>query len=260
MLLLHGYYLYSEIELNSGQNLHAMLMFSLMVWVMGLLVFLSFNEALAKLNPFVYTLCALSVAAFALNPQVEVVSSEHNPLLLFHILVSFLATSVLLLCATQALVVSVQNSCLKKSLSHPLLRVLPPLEHMESLLFVMLWAGFALLTLSLGSGYFYYEHLLSPQLLPKTLLATLAWMMFGLILGARITRGLRGQSAVRLTSLATGLLCLSYFGTKFILYPQETNVQLEAKPIHNQHLYLEHKDYAVAEDNNLEDSSVASIN
>lgn len=216
VLFAHGYYLYSQIELLGGQNLHPLLMLSLTLWVMGTLIFLSFNEALTKLNPFIYVVSALSVVAFALNPKVEVVATEHNRLLLFHILVSFLATSVLLLCATQAMVVSVQNTYLKKSLNHPFLKVLPPLEHMETLLFMMLWAGFFLLTFSLGSGYFYYDHLLSPQLLPKTLLATLAWVMFGLILGARVTRGLRGQSAVRLTSLATGLLFLSYFGTKFI--------------------------------------------
>lgn len=212
----HGWLLYRLIELDAGQNLDAILMLSMILWLMGLIVFMTFNEALNKLNCTIYVLAGLSLpVAYATHGQ-HVVTTI-SPMLLFHILVSFMAIAVLLLAWLQALVLSAQNYLLRYHSNHPLLNVLAPLLQMERLLFVIIGAGFGLLSLSLASGLFFPELLLSQANLPKTLLATLAWCMFLGILLARFAWGLRGASAHRLTLLSGVLLFCSYFGTQFII-------------------------------------------
>ncbi len=191
-------------------------MLSMILWIMGLLIFFSFNRALSKLNLIVFLLAGITLPIVS-NHHGNHVIHHIQPLMLFHVLISFMATSVLLLAFFHAGLLSCQNYLLKQNMNHPVLKILPPLVHMERLLFVIIATGFALLTLSLISGYSNPELLLSSKAWPKILLATLAWCMFLCILLARRLKGLRGKSAHRLTLISGALLFLSYFGTKLFL-------------------------------------------
>lgn len=216
ILLCHGLLLYRLIEIDAGQNLDAILMLSMILWLMGLIVFATFNQALNKLNCIVYVLAGATLP-IAFTQHGEYVVAVTQPLMLFHILISFMAVSVLLLAFFQAITLSVQNRLLKRNLNHPILKALPPLMQMEHLLFTILGVGFVLLTLSLASGLAFPEQLLSEQNLPKTVLATVAWCMFLGILSARKGWGLRGASARRLTLFSGALIFLSYFGTQLMM-------------------------------------------
>lgn len=213
----HGFLLYLWIETSGGQNLDAWLMLSLTIWLMGLVVFFSFNEGLAKLNPIIFGLAGLTLFIYSQTHGLEVKATNAQKGVLFHILISFMATSVLFLSLGQSLILSLQTHLLRKNLTHPLLGMLPSLQQMENLLFYLVGFGFILLSISLVSGYFFVQGWFTPALLPKTLLATLAWVLFFVILFSRCSMGLRGSSAIHLTLLAGLLLFLSYFGTKFFL-------------------------------------------
>lgn len=137
-------------------------------------------------------------------------------MILLHIFISFIAMGVLFVASAQAILMGVQNYCLKHHRQIKLLHLLPPLQTMEKLLFNIVLGGTLLLSGSVLSGLFFpYSH--SQTLLPKALLAIGAWMVLGLLLIGRKRFGWRGFTAIRLTLSATLLALLSYFGTKALL-------------------------------------------
>jgi ABC-type uncharacterized transport system permease subunit len=92
-----------------------------------------------------------------------------------------------------------------------------PLLTLERWMFVCVYAGFALLTLSLlvggvagGSGFLH-------KLQHKTLFAILAWLCFALLVIGRVQLGWRGAKAVRMVHFGSGFLLLAYVGTHFVL-------------------------------------------
>lgn len=97
------------------------------------------------------------------------------------------------------------------------LKILTPIESLESGTFQSIVAGFSLLTLALVSGAFFVENLFAQHLVHKVVLAIIAWVVFGVLLLGRIRFGWRGRKALRWTFAGYTLLGLSYFGSKLIL-------------------------------------------
>jgi ABC-type uncharacterized transport system permease subunit len=92
-----------------------------------------------------------------------------------------------------------------------------PLLTLEQWMFRFIYAGFALLSISLivgaiagGSGF-----VIRPQ--HKTYFALLAWLCFGVLIAGRVWLGWRGKQAVRLAYFGSILLLLAYVGTRFVL-------------------------------------------
>ena len=98
-----------------------------------------------------------------------------------------------------------------------LLRALPPLTLTETLLFRLIGAGFALLTLTLLTGILFVDDLFGQHLIHKTVLSIVAWIVFGVLLAGRWRYGWRGRRAVNLTLAGMAILLLAFFGTKFVL-------------------------------------------
>jgi ABC-type uncharacterized transport system permease subunit len=88
---------------------------------------------------------------------------------------------------------------------------------MENLLFQLLGSGFALLTLSLGTGFIFLDNLFAQHLAHKTVLSILAWLVFAMVLAGRIRYGWRGQVAIRWTLGGFVSLMLAYFGSKMVM-------------------------------------------
>ena len=133
------------------------------------------------------------------------------------ILLSICAHGVLGLAAMQAILLGFQHRLLHDRQPLRAVRALPPLYVMESLLFRMIWVGFALLTAALASGFVYLENLFAQQLVHKTVLTIAAWVLFGTLLGGHHWAGWRGPTAVRFTLGGFALLVLGYFGSKIVL-------------------------------------------
>ena len=84
-------------------------------------------------------------------------------------------------------------------------------------MFRLIGAGFALLTLSLFTGFVLVTNLFAHNLAQKTVLSLIAWTIFGVLLIGRIRFGWRGRSAIGWTLSGFGVLALAYFGAKFVL-------------------------------------------
>lgn len=134
-----------------------------------------------------------------------------------HILIALLAYAVLSIAAVVAVMLAVQETALRQRRLPGLLRVLPPLTLVEGLLFQLIAAGFAGLTLTLVTGAMFVEDLFAQDLAHKTVLSIAAWLVFGTLLFGRWRWGWRGRRAARMTLAGMGLLLLGFLGTKFVL-------------------------------------------
>lgn len=140
-----------------------------------------------------------------------------SPALIFHILTSIIAYSLLALAALQAILLSIQNKLLHAHHPGGFLHMLPPLKYMEVLLFEVILVGFLALTISLGSGLIFLENMFEQQLVHKTILSIIAWFVFLILLIGHWKLGWRGRTAVRWSLTGFFSLMLAYFGSKFVI-------------------------------------------
>lgn len=134
-----------------------------------------------------------------------------------HILLSMGAAALLFASAVTALLLVFLDRRLRTRRIADLPSVLPPLDALEKVMFRLIGAGFALLTLALLTGFIFVTNLFAQHLAHKTVLSVIAWVLFGMLLIGRVRYGWRGRSAVRWTLSGFGFLILSYFGSKFVL-------------------------------------------
>jgi ABC-type uncharacterized transport system permease subunit len=143
-----------------------------------------------------------------------------------HFIVATISVGLLSLAAMHAMLMSIQDRALHRQLALvPNSRVahwledLPPLMTMESLLFNLLYVGFALLTLTVFSGLLFSQTLFGRPLVfdHKTLFALVSWFLFAGLLLARWRVGLRGRAAIRWVLSAYSALLLAYVGSRFVL-------------------------------------------
>lgn len=134
-----------------------------------------------------------------------------------HVLLSIIAYSLMALAFSQAILLWIQNYQLKHRHIHDILRLLPPLQTMESLLFDLVSLGFIALSLSVISGFLYVDDLFAQHLAHKTFITLMALAVYFLLLLGRYLWGWRGMVAARWTLGGFFLLVLGYFGSKFVL-------------------------------------------
>ena len=143
-----------------------------------------------------------------------------------HFIVATISVGLLSLAAMHAMLMSVQDRALHRQLaivpnsraSH-WLEDLPPLMTMESLLFNLLYVGFALLSLTVFSGLLFSQTLFGKPLVfdHKTIFALVSWFLFAGLLIARWRVGLRGRAAIRWVLSAYTALLLAYVGSRFVM-------------------------------------------
>ena len=100
-----------------------------------------------------------------------------------HVLLSILAYAVLVLSACQALLLMVQDRQLKDGHIRGVMRLFPPMQVMESMLFDTIWLGQSLLTLAILFGFMYVDDLFAQHLVHKTVLTLVSWVIFAVLLG-----------------------------------------------------------------------------
>lgn len=134
-----------------------------------------------------------------------------------HIALAVLAYATLSIAAAHALVLWVHEYRLKHHQLAGVTGGLPPLATTESLMFQLIIAGFALLTLTLVTGAVFVEDLFAQHLVHKTTLSIVSWLVFGILLWGRWRFGWRGRTAVGWTLAGMFVLLLAYFGSKLVL-------------------------------------------
>ncbi len=134
-----------------------------------------------------------------------------------HILLSMGAAALLFAAAVTAILLVILDRRLRTRRIADLSSALPPLDALEKIMFRLVAAGFGLLTLALITGFVFVTNLFTQNLVQKTVLSLIAWLIFGVLLIGRLRFGWRGRSAVRWTLSGFGILAVAYFGVKFVL-------------------------------------------
>jgi ABC-type uncharacterized transport system permease subunit len=97
------------------------------------------------------------------------------------------------------------------------MRTFPPVQTMEALLFELIWAGEILLTLSLLSGFLFYDDLFAQKLVHKVVFSLVAWAVYAILLWGRHFQGWRGNKAIRWTWAGFSAILLGFIGSKFVV-------------------------------------------
>ena len=164
-----------------------------------------------------FPLGALALLASLFLQRDQASSHGMNDVLATHVLVSILAYSILMMAALQSILVGMTERNIRAKSHIRMLRILPPLETMERLLFVMLWVGFTGLTIAIGSGFFYLDDMFAQHVVHHTVLSSASWVIYVVLLVGHQAFGWRGIAAMRWSLSAFALLLLGYFGSKFVL-------------------------------------------
>ncbi len=216
-LMAHGYVALTLSE-DSGWNLGFYRVSSLIFLVMSvtslaILMIRPLHMLLIVMFPF----AALSVLISTFAPATGQPLIGLDQGVLIHVSASLIAYAIIALASLQAIIVSVQSKRLRAHQFRGLIKLLPPLERMESMLWELTVAGVAILTLAIISGLLYVDDLFAQHLIHKTVLTAVSWLVFVAMLIAHWIRGLRINTAVILILTAFTLLTLGFFGSKLVL-------------------------------------------
>ncbi|MFP4154322.1 MAG: cytochrome C assembly family protein [Guyparkeria sp.] len=218
-LIAHGLLLYDCLHCDSsaGIDLRVLNSLSLIMWLTAILIMGSaLRHPVENLGIVVLPLAALT-AALGFFTQGEAVVRTPDPGVDAHILLSLLAYSLLTLGALQAITLAWQHKALHSHQPRGIVRLLPPMQSVEHLMFAFITVGFVLLTAGLLTGLLFLDNLFAQHLVHKTILSIVAWLIFaGLLIGRQVA-GWRGRTAVHWTLAGFGMLLLAYFGSKIVL-------------------------------------------
>jgi ABC-type uncharacterized transport system permease subunit len=219
-LALHGWTLYeglfnaAELRFGFAQALSAM------TWLAVALVwFESFFYRLDGMEPLVLPLAAVAVPLPAVFPGLASSGTYAQAgAFKLHLALAMIAYGLFVIALLHAMLMAVAERQLHRR-SHFSVMSLPPLLTLEKLLFRVIAAAFAFLTLTLATGIAFSETLFGRPLRAdhKTVFAVLSWLTFGLLLAGRWLYGWRGRTATRWTLTGFVLLILAYVGSRFVL-------------------------------------------
>ena len=231
-LVLHGLGLHQSILGGPYLHLGWALALSAAVWL-GMVVFWleSLFVQIDGLQLLLLPVATLTTLLAAVFPHAQIVAHADNPWLRVHLLIALAAYGLITVAALQALLMAALDRRLHQpvpagagadvpqDVTSRVMDSLPPLLIQERLLFRVVWVGFVVLTLAVGSGSL-ISLLLTGNVLPfdhKTVFTLLSWLTFGLLLVGRHVRGWRGRVALRWTLAGFAFLLLAYTGSRFVL-------------------------------------------
>ncbi len=193
---------------------------SLIAWLsVSVYALTALKVPLPGIQGWVAGIAAVGVVLPVVLPDARAVPFSHTFGFRVHLVLSLLAYCLLFIAALQAALMSAFEKRLHHGAAAAGMPGMPPLLTLESVLFKLVWAGFILLTLSLGSGILFSEEVFGKAIgfSHKTFFAILSWLVFGALLAGRTIWGWRGRLAVRWTVTGFVMLLLAYVGSKFVL-------------------------------------------
>lgn len=217
-LLLHVGCVYLAMATPAGIDFSFFVVASLVAAALvAAILAVSLVRPLHNLYLLVAPVAAIAVAGSLLFAGTAGPRERLEPGLIAHVLVSVAAYAVLSLGALQSLLLLLLERRLRRHEAIGAANELPPLVTMEGALFVLLWVGIGLLTAAIATGVLFLEDIFAPHLLPHTVLALAAWLVYAALLGGHLLAGWRGETVTRWTLVAFACLALAYFGGKFVL-------------------------------------------
>jgi len=227
-LILHGIGLQQSMLGSQHLFIGWALALSAAIWL-GMVVFWleSLLVRIDGLQLLLLPAAAIASGLAAIFPQGQFVPHADDAWLRVHLLIALAAYGLITIAALHAMMMALLDRHLHRPLDAPAERSIigrvldsqPPLLVQEQLLFRIIWIGFVVLTLAVGSGSV-ASMKLTGKILPfdhKTVFTLLSWLTFGVLLAGRHIWGWRGRVALRWTLTGFGFLILAYTGSRFVL-------------------------------------------
>lgn len=214
-IILHGYFLYSPLFNEAGLRFDIIATSSQVLLLSNIVLFMtSLTHRVDILALFIipWTMITILMEILGGNGYQSV---NISGALSLHVLFSFLGYSLLFLATLQAVILSIQSRLLK---SHrpKVIRSLPALQDMETLLFRLLVMGVGLLSIGLLVGFIFLDNFFATERLHKTILSVVAWGVYSILIIGHWIKGWRGNKAVKWTITAFVILVVAFFGSKFV--------------------------------------------
>ncbi len=217
-VVLHAVTEYLVVNQPAGFGLGAASVVSLIALTLAVFVLVvTLWQPLENLFVVILPLGALAVIGSVFGHQTIAPRSEFGEGLLGHILISIVAYTVLAMAAVQSVMLALQERSLRHRGTLRWVRLLPPLQTMETMLFQLLWLGLVALSLSIGSGFLFLGDMFAASVVSHTILASASWITFAVLLAGRYAFGWRSTLATRATLVGFLLLVLAYFASRFVL-------------------------------------------
>ncbi|KAA8996193.1 inner membrane protein YpjD [Affinibrenneria salicis] len=216
-LVCHAVALYQRIfAVQTGQNLSLLNIGSLVSLIICVVMtIVASRDRGWFLLPIIYTFALINLAFASFMPGEFITHLEATPGLMIHIGLALFAYATLIIAALYALQLAWLDYLLKtKKLSFA--ADMPPLLSIERKMFHITQVGVVLLTLTLCTGLFYMDDVLSPENLHKALLSLLAWFVYILLLWGHYHEGWRGRKVVWFSFFGALLLTLAYFASRVV--------------------------------------------
>lgn len=160
-----------------------------------------------------------AIQIFALLAPIDVrheMRTRANAWLEFHASMSMIAYGAFALACIAGLMFLVQERQLKTRQLHSIFQHLPPLNDLFAVITRLLWAGFALYTAGLISGFFTGQPL--PHL--KMICALGVWLFYGLILQGRHLRRIAPKRVAALSVVAFSAAVAVLWAITFVSQPR----------------------------------------
>ncbi|WP_404399000.1 inner membrane protein YpjD [Idiomarina loihiensis] len=213
----HGWLIIIELAGDDFDHINISSSLAIVAFLIAALTVVKNNQASNLfLKPVIYLFSALTTLLLVFIPVNWGADISVGHGLVFHITLSLVAYGILALATLYALQTSYLNRVLKNRKGHILLSKLPPLMTVEKYFFNLLALGTFVLFLALGSGFLFLDDMLAQQQAHKTILTSVAALLYLLAVVLHRTSGLRGRIIVVITVLASTLLTLGYFGSRFV--------------------------------------------
>ncbi|MDV6317085.1 inner membrane protein YpjD [Idiomarina sp. HP20-50] len=216
-VIAHGWLILYQLSYDHFNHINISSSLAIVAFLIATLTLLKNNQASNLfLKPVIYLFAALTTLLLVFTPVDwgNNISTGHG--LVFHITLSLVAYGILALATLYALQTSYLNRVLKNRKGHALLDKLPPLMTVEKYFFNLLVLGTFVLFLALGSGFIFLDDMFAQQQAHKTILTSVAALIYLLAIVLHRVSGLRGRLLVILTVIASTLLTLGYFGSRFV--------------------------------------------
>ncbi|MGI0115884.1 cytochrome C assembly family protein [Zooshikella sp. RANM57] len=208
--------IYFVLHTQQGIDLSYVNVGSLISWlIINVVLLSSLRKPVENLFVILFPIAATTILLSAFHLSPTDIKTNLSAGMILHVLFSVLAYSILTIAFCQALLLAYQDYRLKHRHPTGMIRLFPPLQTMESLLFEFLWAGLLLLSCSLLSGFIALDNSFVQS--HKASLSIIAWLVFAILLWGRHALGWRGITAIRWTICGFTLLVLAYFGSKLLL-------------------------------------------
>ena len=214
---LHGFLLWQHLAADAFDHLNVASSLSSVAFLLALfsLVRVKRNGGLI-LRPVIYVFAAVSCVILIASPADWGASIANSHGLVIHIVLSLVAYAILMLATLYAVQLLYLSFLLKNHRVNALTSYLPPLMVVERYFFRLISAGTLLLFIALGSGFVFLENMFAQGQAHKTILSTLAAALYLAVVLAHGIWQVRGRGLVILSVVASVVLSLGYFGSRFV--------------------------------------------